>query len=1722
MRAFILFCLLYLMTGGVFSKAFGQAEVTLKCNETLTIANLTYKDLIIPEGVDSIRIELRGADGGDAVKSGKSCGSRGHGGTGATVKATFAVGMDSGQLQAGGRLRVFVGQKGTSKLQDACLSLDNVAGGGGGSSAVLYLPPNADPLGVSWHMLGVAGAGGGAQWTIYGYGAGEEGKAEDEALGSAEEGDCGDSNLNGSEATYIYGGGGYRCFDPPANGVGGSMVLEVDGIRRVRLRTNTEALNTGGQSGVNGGDGFTGGGASAGLLASPGGGGGFSGGNSAEGGTSYLTEQFAVANSVKTDGVYRGGQERNGEVSIRTYANAATTAVCQDINLQPDANGDYVITPSDIDGGSLAECNLPITLTFLDGDLVKILDCTQLVQTLSLVVSSSTGQSDNCSATVTLVDNQPPTLTCQNPVIALNKEGNAVLTTSDVSSTISDNCGVKTLSLSRTNFDCSDLGTTTGLSLSAEDYHGNINTCTFNVTVVDELPPIPIAPLDTIFFNCTGSLGNNPPIAFDNCSGTVTGTTSDALTFSAPGVYPINWSFDDGNGNTSIVTEIVVVELNTIYVDQDAPPGGDGSSWATAFKDVDQAMDFLSVTCGDYYPEIWVAEGVYYPVDQVPDPATPDYDPRSKTFYLGRNGLKLYGGFNGTETRRSQRDPDQYVTILDGDIGVQGDASDNAYHIFYMDGASTAGVLITSTIIDGFTIRNGNANGAISSGGAMYIDGTTLNAPRPIIENCRFIANSGTFGGAVYLSGVGSEVRPEFRHCTFSQNTAVVVGAAIYSNGQAGIAAPIIQDCIFEQNTAGSTAGAIYFDEDDEGINPEETSGTVINCRFDQNSPSHIGFDDGYLGSEPVLINCTFTGAAVRAVQIDFWDTGQRPMFFYNCIFWDNNELTDNPAGMSIQNSITGNDTTFAGNNNNFNLDPLFADPTNGDFGLTDVSPALNVGNNVYVTNVSTDLAGQPRIKQGIVDLGAYEYQYAPGPIIYVDKSAVSGNNTGVSWASAFLDLQDAIDAFKATENTQIWVAAGTYYPTQEYDADNSGGSDSRERTFYFNKDGIKMYGGFAGTETLLAQRDPALNPTVLSGDIGTPGDSTDNAYHVLWLDGTAISITDSTLLDGFTIQGGMADGRALHRLGGGVYLNAFGGTVNPRIMNCNLVNNYALSGGAALFADASSGKISSVWQDCVFKDNSSPANGAIYLLGEDGNLIPEFINGLFLNNGWSHITYDDGASGAPNFTNCTFAGVNSMAIQVDFFDSGLGLMKLSNCILWNNNQLTNNAAALYIQNSLTGDDGGADFTGVNGNIQLDPLFADYAAGDLSLEACSPAINIGLNKAIVGISTDLAGNARVVDGTVDAGAYEFQDIALSNQGSGIVYVDINANGNNDGSDWGNAFTSLQDALTLTGACSQASEIWVAAGTYLPTQEFDADGSGGSDPREATFYINRDGIQLYGGFAGTEDARDQRAPAANTTILSGDIGNPGDSNDNAFHVLLIDGSSGAITANTVVDGFTITAGLADGSLANNSGSGVYLKGGISNDPLFSNCRFTANTAGGAIYLSGNTGQIAPAFFNCLFTSSGNAHIRYDDGLTGAPAFTNCTFWGASALAVDIESFDSGMIPLTFANCILWNNNLLTNNLSAIGIQNSIVGDDNSDSFAGSNGNIDQDPLFTAALNGNFQLEVCSPAIDLGDNSALGNLGTDLGGNLRIVNNTVDAGAYEAQTTSFDQAYPVIYV
>ncbi|MCK6693791.1 MAG: T9SS type A sorting domain-containing protein [Thermoanaerobaculia bacterium] len=220
----------------------------------------------------------------------------------------------------------------------------------------------------------------------------------------------------------------------------------------------------------------------------------------------------------------------------------------------------------------------------------------------------------------------------------------------------------------------------------------------------------------------------------------------------------------------------------------------------------------------------------------------------------------------------------------------------------------------------------------------------------------------------------------------------------------------------------------------------------------------------------------------------------------------------------------------------------------------------------------------------------------APAQTRYYVNQNASGDATGESWANAFTDLQEALATVTAGDT--IWMARGTYLPTATTD-----------RTISFTlKDGVALYGGFAGTEISLAERNIEQHKTILSGDIGAPGMRTDNAYHVVRGKG----LGSATLLDGFYIRHGYSYNdfppTTIHRYGAGMLLEGGPGVADskPVIQNCFFEDNSAREGGGlcATWTDFSNQPagyypVNPVLRHCVFNRNTaSHYGGAFYKNG--------------------------------------------------------------------------------------------------------------------------------------------------------------------------------------------------------------------------------------------------------------------------------------------------------------------------------------------------------------------------------------------------------------------------------------------------------------------------------------------------------------------------------------------
>ena len=356
------------------------------------------------------------------------------------------------------------------------------------------------------------------------------------------------------------------------------------------------------------------------------------------------------------------------------------------------------------------------------------------------------------------------------------------------------------------------------------------------------------------------------------------------------------------------------------------PVGGASSgscaSWAAACT----LQTALGTATSD--EEVWVASGVYKPT------TTSD---RTISFVV-KSGVAVYGGFAGVETSRAQRDIMANISVLSGDIdsndmigpnGATERAADirgaNSYHVVKMDGTGTP--VVDTTVLDGFTITGGSADGRLGGGLYCFARGSGHECS-PILTNLIFNGNSGSDGGAIYNSGESSgKSSPSLTNVTFSGNTASSFGGAMYNNGSAGgesslqisnvtfsdnsaysggaiynsgnlgTSSPSLTNVTFSDNSADLYGGAIYNDGSTDGIsNPNFT-----NTTFSGNSAAYGGAicNSGYFGmSSPVLTNATFSGnsAAYGGAIYSEAASGVSNPSFTNVILWNNTASPGPPA----------------------------------------------------------------------------------------------------------------------------------------------------------------------------------------------------------------------------------------------------------------------------------------------------------------------------------------------------------------------------------------------------------------------------------------------------------------------------------------------------------------------------------------------------------------------------------------------------------------------------------------------------------------------------------------------------------------------------------------------------------------------------------------------------------------------------------------------------------
>ena len=439
-----------------------------------------------------------------------------------------------------------------------------------------------------------------------------------------------------------------------------------------------------------------------------------------------------------------------------------------------------------------------------------------------------------------------------------------------------------------------------------------------------------------------------------------------------------------------------------IYVD--AAKNGDGSSWANAYRHL---QDALSV--GANGDEIWVAQGIYKPDRDLANPdGTGD---RAATFQL-KIGVGIYGGFPAGGGAWENRDPNLYETQLAGDLN--GDDLDftnnveNSYHVVTAEGVDATAVL------DGLTITGGNAD---SGGAAGYGGGMCIYQGSPTLTDCTFTVNSAKRrGGAIH----NKQSSPIVTNCEFSYNYASTGGGAMYDQNSTST----VINCLFIDNSTGAYGGAVY--------NGSASSPTLTNCTFTGNSADSYGGAIANNLSGAVLTNCIVWGNTAL-------DSSQAAVLSGGSLFVSYCDLEG--SQLTIYTDGTG---TIVWGGGNIDDDPRFK-PDN--YHLQPNSPCIDAGDPDGDYSGQTDLDGEPRVMGWYVDMGCDEV--LPPPVNYVDDDAPDDPGPGNpdisdplengSAAHPFDSIQEAINETTAGTMITVIVLDGTYTGTGNYDIDLGG-----------------------------------------------------------------------------------------------------------------------------------------------------------------------------------------------------------------------------------------------------------------------------------------------------------------------------------------------------------------------------------------------------------------------------------------------------------------------------------------------------------------------------------------------------------------------------------------------------------------------------------------------------------------------------------------------------------
>lgn len=395
-----------------------------------------------------------------------------------------------------------------------------------------------------------------------------------------------------------------------------------------------------------------------------------------------------------------------------------------------------------------------------------------------------------------------------------------------------------------------------------------------------------------------------------------------------------------------------------VYVDASAQPGGQGASWADAFKTLDAALQ-AKPPAGT---SIWVAKGIYTragPTEQVVVTMLP--------------GVAMYGHFAGTELALEERkldSPDE--TALDGEgvVRVVEAASSSLLDGFTVrKGVSPQGSGIHALNVQDFRVANCTVTGNTSSGdgGGIRVEAgsdVTISSTLVSSNTAGGTGAQGSFGGGLYLLASSSTID----RCVIKANTGGNGGGLGVQGGKVSVSATWFEDNHGTAYGQAGTGAAHNLSVD--------SSTTYTNCVFVHNASAAFGGAIYNSSASPRIVNCTFWGnTAALQLGLDVFDNPGSP-FIVNSILASTgagqHAISDYPSQGVQSAQVSYSDVVGESlGGTNLDIDPGFVNPGQGDFALGAGSPCIDAADPTAAP--STDQAGH--VRDSKPDMGAFEYQ---------------------------------------------------------------------------------------------------------------------------------------------------------------------------------------------------------------------------------------------------------------------------------------------------------------------------------------------------------------------------------------------------------------------------------------------------------------------------------------------------------------------------------------------------------------------------------------------------------------------------------------------------------------------------------------------------------------------------------------------------------------------------